>query len=117
MKNIEEFVKIFKALSDPQRIRILKLLEIQPFCVCEMASILGLAPSTISSHLSILKEAGLIFDHKEHRWVSCYLNRTTRNSQVQAMIAYLETQCNRDPVILSDREKAKQISRTTFSVG
>lgn len=114
MRNLDETVKIFKALSDPHRIRILKLLEVQPLCVCEIREILGLAVSTVSAHLAILKEAGLVFDRKEHRWVSYHLNRATRNPMIKVMILYLEKQLNRDPEILEDREKIARLSRVAL---
>ena len=53
---------IFKALSEKNRLRILKMLQIQPLCVCEITEILNLAPSTVSQHLSILKKEGFILE-------------------------------------------------------
>lgn len=114
MTNLDEMVKIFKALSDPHRVRILKLLEVQPLCVCEIREILGLAVSTVSTHLSVLKEAGLVFARKEHKWVGYHLNRATRNPIIRAMIVYLERELNRDPVILEDREKVARLSRVAL---
>jgi len=66
---MQELVKIFKALSEPNRIRILKMLEKRPLCVCEITSILELANSTVSQHLTALKEAGLIYADKEGKWI------------------------------------------------
>ncbi|MBN2103259.1 winged helix-turn-helix transcriptional regulator [bacterium] len=57
---MKEPIIVLKALSDKNRIRILKMLEKKSLCVCEITAILGLAVSTISKHLSILKEANLI---------------------------------------------------------
>lgn len=114
MTNLDEMVKIFKALSDPHRVRILKLLEVQPLCVCEIREILGLAVSTVSMHLSVLKEAGLVFARKEHKWVSYHLNRATRNPIVKTMILCLKKFLNRDAAILGDREKVANISRAAL---
>ena len=61
---MRELVKIFKALSDSNRIRIIKMLQIRPLCVCEITAVLNLATSTVSKHLSILREADLIYDIK-----------------------------------------------------
>ena len=66
--------KIFQALSDTNRIRILKMLEMRPLCVCEITDVLKLATSTVSKHLSILRDAGFIIDEKEGRWVNYYLS-------------------------------------------
>jgi DNA-binding transcriptional ArsR family regulator len=57
---IEQQEIIFKALSDKNRIRIIKMLQKKPLCVCEIRAVLKLAVSTVSQHLSILREAGLI---------------------------------------------------------
>ena len=70
---MRELVKVFKALSDSNRIRILKMLEVRPLCVCEITEVLKLATSTVSKHLSILRDAGYIIDQKEGKWVNYYL--------------------------------------------
>lgn len=63
-------IEVLKAVSEPNRIRILMLLMKKPLCVCEITSILGLNTSTISSHLSVLKNAGFIIDDKEGKWIN-----------------------------------------------
>ena len=60
-----ENTKIFKALSDNSRLRILKMLQSKSLCVCEVQDVLGLATSTVSKHLSVLREAGFIKEEKE----------------------------------------------------
>ena len=62
---MRDVVKVFKALSDSNRVRILKMLEVRPLCVCEITRILNLATSTVSKHLSILRDVDFILDHKE----------------------------------------------------
>jgi len=64
----ESEVDIFKALADPCRIRILKLLREGEFCVCEIMTALNRPQSSTSHHLSILKDAGLIKERKEGKW-------------------------------------------------
>jgi ArsR family transcriptional regulator, arsenate/arsenite/antimonite-responsive transcriptional repressor len=61
-------MRITKALADPQRVRILLLLRHGELCVCQIVAVLGLAPSTISKHLSLLADAGLIDMRKQGRW-------------------------------------------------
>lgn len=60
---------ITKALSDPNRVRILLSLRRGELCVCQITELLELATSTISKHLSILHQAGLILSRKTERWV------------------------------------------------
>jgi len=62
-------VKLFKALGDPTRLRIVKLLEGGELCVCQLTAALRMGQSRISRHLSILKQAGLIEDRRAGKWV------------------------------------------------
>jgi ArsR family transcriptional regulator, arsenate/arsenite/antimonite-responsive transcriptional repressor len=66
---MQEILSIFKALSDETRLRIVKLLEQGELCVCDIFSALDMVQPKVSFHLSVLKEAGLITDRKEGRWV------------------------------------------------
>jgi DNA-binding transcriptional ArsR family regulator len=65
----EYAAKIFSALADPIRIRILKLLEKESMCVCELMIALGLRQPLISYHLRMLRESGLVKPMKKGRWV------------------------------------------------
>ena len=67
---MKEFIRIMKALSDPNRVKMVKLLQHRVMCVCEIQAALGLAQSTASKHLKILEEAGLIAYSKEGLWVN-----------------------------------------------
>jgi ArsR family transcriptional regulator, arsenate/arsenite/antimonite-responsive transcriptional repressor len=66
MKNL---VRTTKALSDENRIRIIGALQGRELCVCQLIELLGLAPSTVSKHLSILRNARLIDSRKQGRWM------------------------------------------------
>jgi len=61
--------KIFKALADQTRLKILGLLEVREMCVCEIMVALELTQPTASYHLGLLENAGLIKDRKEGKWV------------------------------------------------
>jgi ArsR family transcriptional regulator len=60
---------ITKALSDRNRLRVLMALRNRELCVCQITELLGLASSTVSKHLSILWQAGLIDGRKDGRWM------------------------------------------------
>ncbi|MBF0458012.1 MAG: metalloregulator ArsR/SmtB family transcription factor [Nitrospirae bacterium] len=62
-------VKLFSALSDETRLRIIKLLGAGERCVCDITAALDMSQPNVSFHLSILKEAGLISDRKDGKWV------------------------------------------------
>ena len=66
---MREFMAITRALSDPSRVRILLALRRQELCVCQITELFGFAPSTMSKHLSILHQAGLVRSRKTERWV------------------------------------------------
>jgi len=68
--------RVFKALADETRLRILRLLEAREMCVCEVMVALGLTQPTASHHLGILENAGLAKDRKEGKWVFYSLANT-----------------------------------------
>ena len=67
---MNDMVGVFKALSDPTRIRILLLLGERDLCVCEIMYILGMEQSRISHQMRILRNAGLAEDRREGRWIN-----------------------------------------------
>ena len=70
----DELQKVFKTLSDPTRIRILRLLETEQLVVQELMEVLGMAQSRVSRHLAILREAGLVVDRRDRTFVSYRMN-------------------------------------------
>lgn len=58
-----------RALSDDNRARIVMALRLRPLCACEITALLGLAPSTTSKHLFLLKQAKLIDSRKKGKWI------------------------------------------------
>jgi ArsR family transcriptional regulator len=83
------FIKVMKALSDPNRVKMVKLLQRRVLCVCEIQEALGLAQSTASKHLKILEEAGLITYLKEGPWVNYRLADGVDNPYVANLLGNL----------------------------
>jgi ArsR family transcriptional regulator, arsenate/arsenite/antimonite-responsive transcriptional repressor len=83
------FMAITKALSDQNRVSIVLALEGREVCVCQIIQFLGLAPSTVSKHLSILKQARLIEDRKEGRWMYYRLAGEDSPTEVREAIAWV----------------------------
>jgi len=73
---VQKLLLIFKALSEETRLRILKLLENGELCVCDIAETLKMAQPNISFHLGMLKEAGLIKDRRNGRWIHYSLDES-----------------------------------------
>ena len=67
-ETLDSEAKIFKALSDVNRLKIVQLLKEGELCACELTFALSNSQSTVSHHLSILKNAGLIKERKEGKW-------------------------------------------------
>jgi ArsR family transcriptional regulator, arsenate/arsenite/antimonite-responsive transcriptional repressor len=83
-----ELAQGFSALSDPVRLRVLSMLAAAPegeVCVCEFVEPLGKSQPTISHHMKILSEAGLVQGDRRGKWVWYSLNRD-RLSQLRAAI-------------------------------
>ena len=114
MNNMRNLVKIFKALGDPNRIRILKILEVKPLCVCEIREILGLATSTVSKHLSILRDVEFILDIKDGKWVEYKLNNVNINEYVSKLLPLIHSWLPADDIIRKDRVKVKKVNRNTI---
>ncbi len=67
---MESLLSISKALGEKNRLRaFLALMDTEELCVCDVGDFLGLAPATVSRHMSILQQAGLIESEKRGRWV------------------------------------------------
>src|ERR671915_940110 len=66
--------QLFHALSDPTRLAILKRLRLGERCVCDLTDALDAAQSRLSFHLKVLKDAGLVTDRREGRWMYYTVN-------------------------------------------
>jgi len=66
---MHDFMNITKALSDQNRVRVLLALKGRELCVCQIIELLGLAPSTVSKHMYILRNAKLVESRKEGLWM------------------------------------------------
>ncbi len=73
---MQELTSIFKALSDETRLRIIKLLEKGELCVCDIVAALDIIQPKASFHLGVLREAGLIRDRKQGKWIHYSLNES-----------------------------------------
>ncbi|MCL4510735.1 MAG: metalloregulator ArsR/SmtB family transcription factor [Bacteroidetes bacterium] len=106
-----EIVKVFRALSDPNRIRIVKMLEERELCVCEVREILKLSNSTVSKHLSVLHDAGLIAQSKEGKWVNYRLNSKSDNQFIGSLVKLLKASLQEDESVRRDSELVSRVDR------
>jgi len=108
---MKPFLKVMKALSDPNRVKIIKLLQLKYMCVCELQGALNLAQSTVSKHLKILEEAGLVNYKKEGLWVNYYLADGKSSPYAANLLGNLQHWLSEDLEISELMEKAPFINR------
>ena len=70
---MKEFTRVMKALSDPNRVKIVKMLQHKSMCVCEMREALQVSQPSVSKNLKILEDAGLVEFKKDGLWVNYHL--------------------------------------------
>ena len=108
---MKEFLKVMKALSDPSRVKIMKMLQRRVLCVCEMQKALGIAQPTASKHLKILEEAGLITFHKQGLWVNYSLADGGKSPYAASLIGNLRHWLDQEPEIARLLERLPEIRR------
>jgi ArsR family transcriptional regulator len=109
---MESLIRNFKALSDKNRLRILKLLQVRSLCVCEITEILGFSAPTVSNHLSVLVDSGFLRSEKEGRWVHYHLVRSPASSEVASLLPLLQFWLKDDAQIKADRAKLKNVCKS-----
>lgn len=113
---IEQFEMVAKAAGDASRTRILKMLEGDERCVCQITAVLDLAPATVSKHLSVLKMAGLVFQRKEGRWVYYRLADRPINPYALSVLALVRDSMTEDGQVAADRERMQKIGAIPLDV-
>ena len=96
---MKSFLKVMKALSDPNRVKIIKLLQQKMMCVCELRGALKIAQPTVSKHLKILEEAGLVDYEKDGLWVNYFLADGKSNPYAASVLGNLRHWLDEDPEI------------------
>jgi len=105
-----EILNITKALSDENRVRALIMLTNGELCVCQIIEMMGLAPSTVSKHMSILKQAGLVETRKNGRWIYYRLTDPKKIATFE-ITQWLDKHLRKDSAILEDKKRLKKIKK------
>lgn len=107
---MDNFIRKTKAIADPTRARMLKLLEARELCVCDIMDIMNLGQSTTSKHLGILKTAGLVESRKDGTWSYHRLSVKGRADN-KDFLEFMASRINNDPQIKKDKRLlSKRIS-------
>lgn len=113
MTELASIVRIGLALSDATRVRLLYALRGGELCVCQLIELAGLSPSTVSKHLSILRDAGLVESRKDGRWVHCRLAACVDFPVVGRRAAPLFQALERAPELRADARRLASIRRAS----
>ncbi len=114
---MKDFVKVMKALSDPNRLKIIKMLQHKTMCVCEMQEALQVAQPTVSKHLKLLEDAGLVAFRKDGTWVNYHLTDGGNSPYVASLLGNLRHWLEDDQQIADLIEKIPMIRRENICKG
>jgi ArsR family transcriptional regulator, arsenate/arsenite/antimonite-responsive transcriptional repressor len=98
---MDQYVALFKALSDPTRLRIMVLLDEKELCVCQIESALDLPQVKVSRHLNVLRHAGLVENRREGLWVY-YTQAKPKNCLERNVFACFTKCLRKDAFCLAD---------------
>jgi ArsR family transcriptional regulator len=105
---MRELIRVFRALSDETRLRMLKLLSEGELCVCEIMQALDISQSRASRNLGILKDAGLLVDRRNGQWVHYSLNQEGVTGYAP-LLELLNSLLNQEEVILKDKQMLRKV--------
>ena len=106
-----EFLNITKALAEENRVRILLALAGRELCVCQIIELLELAPSTVSKHMAVLRQARLVDGHKDGRWMYYRLADERATAVVKEALAWVKKSLSRNERIREDAKRLKEIMK------
>jgi ArsR family transcriptional regulator len=110
MKN---FIRVMKALSDPNRLKIMKMLQQKVCCVCEIQEALDIAQPTVSKHLKVLEDAGLVSPQREGLWMLYSLTDGRSSPYAASLMGNLKHWLNDDAEIAHILENIPSIREKT----
>ena len=108
---MKDFIKVMKALSDPNRVKIIKMLQNKVMCVCEMQAALQIAQPSVSKHVKILEEAGLVAFHKDGTWVNYHLTDGSASPYAASLLGNLRHWLENDAGVAEIVERLPSIQR------
>jgi DNA-binding transcriptional ArsR family regulator len=106
MNPTEQYIELFKALSDETRLKLIVLLYRKEFCVCQIGAALGISQTKASRHLAILRRAGLLKARREGLWIYYTLEEPGDRVQANLFKSLSESLCT-ELSSMVDRAKKK----------
>jgi len=108
---MKAFIRVMKALSEPSRVKVVKMLQRKSMCVCELQEALGIAQSSVSKHLKILEDAGIVDHVKDGLWVNYHLTDGVESPYVSTLLGSLRHWLEDDPEVQALRNRLPMIRR------
>ncbi len=108
---MKSFIKVMKAVSDPNRVKIVKMLQQKMMCVCELQGALGISQPSVSKHLRVLEEAGLVDYKKDGLWVNYYLSDGRSSPYAANLLGNIKHWLEDDPEIVELSKKVPFLNR------
>jgi ArsR family transcriptional regulator len=108
---MQSFVRVMKALSDPNRVTLVKLLQVRSLCVCELRAALSISQPSVSKHLKILEEAGLVTSSKEGLYVNYRLADGAANPYAATLLGSLRHWLDQDPKVADLKARVPHLDR------
>ena len=113
---MQDFLQITKALSDETRVRALMALQDRELCLCQLIDLLGLAPSTVSKHMSILQQAGLVQKRKDGRWHFYRLADDNTEPEIRQSLEWARLCLQENAVISNDQKALRTVCKKNLDV-
>ena len=111
MVKMKNFIKVMKAISDSNRAKIVKMLQHKLMCVCEIQEALQISQSSVSKHLKILEEAGLVDFKKDGLWINYYLTDGIKSPYSSSLMGNLRFWLEDEPEIMELIKRLPHIRR------
>ena len=108
---MRDFLNLTRALSDESRLRILMFLRAGELCLCQILDILELAPSTVSKHMSVLYQAGLVRVRKQGRWRYFCLAGDEAPRHVKECLQWLAASLSEHETIIEDQKRSFALAK------
>ena len=108
---MRELLSIAKALSDETRVRALLSIKDGELCLCQIIKVLGLSPSTVSKHMNVLQQAGLVQRRKQGKWHFYHLADGETSRAAQRALTWALDELADHPTITQDAKSVRQVRR------
>jgi ArsR family transcriptional regulator len=104
---MRELTSLGQAIADPTRVRIIAALRRAELCVCELVDALEISQSTLSGHLQVLRQTGLVTTRKEGRWIYYSLN-DQKTALIEAIFSHIRPHGDANPRLRRDSRRIER---------